>query len=89
MARATRMTEEEVETRVPKIKRYQEEDGEIVKRPRSLVTVFSDGTVISLEGFKACNCPFCKGAIRPMSDFGYRRMANGIIRPQGQCKRGR
>lgn len=65
------------------------ESGRFVERQRSTVTVFKDGTTISLEGYKACNCPIHKGAILPMSEFGYRRMANGIIRPQAQCKEGR
>lgn len=66
-----------------------EEKGKFAERARSTVTVFSDGTVISLEGFKACNCPLHRGQILPMSEFGYRRMASGIIRPQAQCKEGR
>lgn len=80
------VTPEELEQMVPARLRVEEE-GETVQRARSMVTVFSDGTIISLEGLKPCPGPKCKGAIRPMADFGYRRMGTGIIRPQAYCKR--
>lgn len=84
MALTEKATNKPVAKPIPK-----EEAGRIEQRARSLVTVFSDGTTILLEGFKPCPGPKCKGAVRPMADFGYRRMASGVIRPQSRCKRDR
>lgn len=64
-----------------------EENGVIETRARSMVTRFRDGTTILLEGYKPCPGKNCQGAIRPMADFGFRRMQSGLIRPQSLCKR--
>ena len=66
------------------------EDGIARSNPRTEVSVFKDGTTIVLEGFKACPGKKCHGALKPMSEFGFRRMrrpdGTEVIRTQSYCK---